>query len=283
MSLLSMTLVFALSTAMASTTKVGNGDDGKDLEGVVKITEGPIFTARARAVALMKSLNTQGIPGLGQLLPELERTDLLMASKDVQALSTEGNWEASDNRMQVYARTFPEPHAPTRFFPAALTLNQDQLVALHTHEALHRALPPGIRENEDKVAILTMALTSPSATFDRVNQVAKAVIPSESPEPHYLASTGNSSTSALKSVTPLPPTTKTQIAFQYAANVEVDYPVDNIGRISGEFSPLGTMTLGQRVIEPRLKVESLLIAGGRTIFGWAHSASMPRRRSPPVR
>src|SRR5262245_2740168 len=136
-----MLLFFAAATSAASTTKVGNGDDGTDLEGATPITRGIIFETRAMAVANLKALNIQGVAGLGQVIPELERSDLLMCKADVAAMSTEGSWESSEDSKQVYARTFPEPHAPTRFFPAALKLSRDQLIALHTHEALHRALP----------------------------------------------------------------------------------------------------------------------------------------------
>lgn len=66
---LSQALAF---TAQASVTKVGNGDDGADLEALTPITSGPIFEARQRAVETAKKLNVIGVPGLGLLIPELE-------------------------------------------------------------------------------------------------------------------------------------------------------------------------------------------------------------------
>lgn len=260
---LSMMLLSLMATAaMASTTKVGNGDDGTDLEGAIRISSGPIFESRLKAVALLKTLNVQGITGLGQLLPELERTDLLMASQDVQALSSEGSWEASDDRRKVYARTFAEPHAPTRFFPATLSLNQDQLIALHTHEALHRALPPDVRENEEKVAILTMAITSPSATFDRVNQFAKTVINGDTYEPANVAAAGSSST-AIETSPPDQPAKSTEVQLHHTTHSGSRYwPTGNyvnVERLSGEFSPIGAVTIKRRVVEPRAKVEGTAI------------------------
>lgn len=255
-----LNLMLIATTAMASTTKVGNGDDGSDLEGLIKITSGPIAESRTKAVAQLKALNIQGIAGLGQLLPELERTDLLMAGQDVQPLSSEGSWEASDDRKKVFARTFAEAHAPTRFFPATLSLNQDQLIALHTHEALHRALPPDVRENEEKVAILTMAITSPSATFDRVNQFAKTVIFGESFEASKVAAGSN--TSALPESIELPPAKKTEVLFQHTTSAgyfSQPSSLINIERLSAEFSPFDVLPFKKRAIEPRVRAEGTLI------------------------
>jgi len=65
---------------------------------------------------------------------------------------------------KVYARTFPEPHAATRFFPAAAKLDSEQLQALHIHEALHRALPDSVREDEAVVSEITLAPSATAAT-----------------------------------------------------------------------------------------------------------------------
>lgn len=140
-------------------TKVGNGDDGSDLEGAVKIVTGPIADARQAAVRVLERLQTPSIPGLGYLIPEVERATLYLAKRDVKA----GH----------YARTIPEPHAPTRFFPSALKLDRDQLIALHIHEGLHRALPESIRTDEEIVGEITLALTVPEATTDRVMAVVQ--------------------------------------------------------------------------------------------------------------
>jgi len=164
-------------TAGASVTKVGNGNDGADLENLKMLKEGPIVETRAIAVARIKALNVAGIPGLGLLIPELERTDLMMAQEDAHPTGeAEGTMEIAPDRGVVYARTFAEPYAVTRFFPAAKKLSTEQLIALHVHEALHRSLPPNIRENEDIVMHLTMALTSPGSSFDRVRQVARLYV-----------------------------------------------------------------------------------------------------------
>ncbi len=255
---LSMMLLTLMSTAaFASTTKVGNGDDGTDLEGAEPITKGIIFETREKAIANLKALNIHGIAGLGLLIPELEHNQLLMTKSDVNPMSSEGYWESSDDRKTVYARTFAEPHAPTRFFPAALKLNRDQLIALHTHEALHRALPADIRENEEKVAILTMAITSPSATFDRVNQIAMSV--TQLPEGRVTAAT-TTATSVQTSVE-LPPAHKSQVKLEHTSASEYfrEAPVSNIEKVSFAFSPVDTIALWKKPVEPRITTEGILL------------------------
>lgn len=169
--------LIAAAPGYASVTKVGNGDDGADLETLTQITSGPILAARQRAIETVKQLNANGIPGMGLLIPELEHSNLFMATKDVHPTGEQqGSLEISADKGFVYARTFAEPYAATRFFPIAATLTADQLVALHIHEALHRSLPPDIRTDENKVMHLTMAMTSPGASYDRVFQVASLYI-----------------------------------------------------------------------------------------------------------
>lgn len=161
-------------------TRVGNGDDGSDLEGSVEVREGVILEARDAAVALLRRMNTAGIAGLGLLLPEVESAKLYVARKDVAAASPsdQGSFH-SDIRGHVYARTFAEPHASSRFFPIALKLDRDQMIALQIHEALHRSLDPSVREDESVVSHLTLAITSPEATHDEIAQSAKSVLPDE--------------------------------------------------------------------------------------------------------
>lgn len=178
-----MVVLLGLSkVSLAAVTRVGNGNDGRDLEGFERIESGPVAEARQVAVAKVKSLNIAGVRGLSRLIPELERTELFMAKQDVQATSEaeRSSRFESDMMGRVYARTFPEPHAATRFFPISKSLDQDQLVALHIHEALHRALPEPVRENEDVVGQLTLALTAPDTSFDRVSTVAAQLIPEPS-------------------------------------------------------------------------------------------------------
>lgn len=177
---LGLILLFVAMThvSQAAVTKVGNGDDGRDLEGFEPLTEGPIVESRKKAVELLSRLNVNAVRGLGNLIPEVEKSELYMAKKNVEAI--EGldlaKYHSNISGM-VYARTFAEPHAPTRFFPISKQLDENQLVSLHIHEALHRALPASVRENEDIVSSITLAITSPGATFDRVNTVAETKIP----------------------------------------------------------------------------------------------------------
>lgn len=177
--------------AMAGPTRVGNGDDGGDLEAGVPVTSGILLDTRNEAVALLKKLNVASVEGLGHLIPELERSEMLLLDRNIDLSKTDATPEArehaleearaigavNDKRELVYARTFAEPHAATRFFPAALKLERRQLVALHIHEALHRALPETIRENEKSVSRITLAITSSDTSFDRVSEVVSKEIP----------------------------------------------------------------------------------------------------------
>jgi len=161
----------------ASVTKVGNGDDGGDLEKLVQINSGPLVSSKKKAIKLLDKLNIVGVPGLGRLISELEDSKMYLASEDVHpTIEPKGSLEISDDYKIVYARTFAEPNAITRFFPAAKKLSLDQLVALHIHEALHRSLPENIRTNENIVAHFTMAITSHGASFDRLLEVSKQYI-----------------------------------------------------------------------------------------------------------
>ena len=89
-----LTLILSLFcfgfTSLASTTKVGNGDDGRDLEGLTEITSGIIFLTRDEAVKRLETLNIQGVQGLGSLIPELKNTKMYMAKADVSPIENEG-------------------------------------------------------------------------------------------------------------------------------------------------------------------------------------------------
>ncbi len=178
---LSLVLILTHIGPAGAVTKVGNGDEGSDLEGSTEVTKGPILEARKDAVALVKSLSVPGVSGLGTLLPELEKSKLYLTKKDSSALETtdQGAFHA-DMKGRVYARTFAEPHAATRFFPVAEKLDRDQLVALHIHEALHRSLPESVREDESVVSSITLAITTPDASFDSVKRTVAKQIPEES-------------------------------------------------------------------------------------------------------
>jgi len=169
-------LMLLLSVYALAGNRVGNGDEGGDLEGAQKITGGPIVDSREDAVAKLKALNVTGIPGLGKLLPEVERANLYLADLDVAGGNEDGPRSPEG---LIYARTLPEEHAPTRFFPIATWLNKDQLVALHIHEGLHRSLPLHVREDENVVTRLTLAITAPEATHDGVALTASQLVPSD--------------------------------------------------------------------------------------------------------
>ncbi len=169
---ISAALLFTSHLAFASTTRVGNGDDGKDLEGGAKIQYGPIWDARLIAIERLKNLNIPGIAGLGLLIPEVEKTELILAQEDIAPLQHETGSEISTDQKLVYARTFAEPHAATRFFPSALKLDREQLIALHIHEGLHRSLPEEYREDEELVSAITLSITTQGASYDRVKRVA---------------------------------------------------------------------------------------------------------------
>lgn len=164
----------------AGFSKIGNGDDGGDLEAIRPLTDGPIVAARARAVKLLESLHTDGIPALGLLIPEVRTSTLYAAETDkVASLPSDQGSFHGDLQGRVYARTFASPHAATRFFPAARALSAAQLTALHVHEGLHRSLPASVREDEAVVTQITLAITSPGATHDQVRRMVVKVVPQQ--------------------------------------------------------------------------------------------------------
>jgi len=169
-------------------TRVGNGDDGGDLESAVEIRSGVLVETRLEAVKKLKALQVSGVEGLGLLIPEVEKTEMFLVGQNIDLSKTDATAEQKSDALEVaraigavgnqnqlvYARTFAEPHAATRFFPAALLLDRNQLIALHIHEALHRALPAGIRENEKSVSRITLAIAANDSNFDRIKStVAK--------------------------------------------------------------------------------------------------------------
>ena len=165
--------------ASASGYIIGNGDDGGDLEGGKPVKSGILVETRNKAVERLRRLGTANVDHLGSLLPELEKSDIYLVSREVSAKTRGdlgGGLETSHDGREVYARTFAEPHAATRFFPSALTLNEEQLIALHIHEALHRALPTRVRENEQIVTRLTLALVATDTSLDRVRSVVATEI-----------------------------------------------------------------------------------------------------------
>ncbi len=178
-------IVLCMSQANAGPTRVGNGDDGGDLESAVHVRSGVLMDTRREAVQKLKSLQVSGVEGLGLLIPEVEKSEMLLVSQNIDLSKTDATAEQKFDAIEVarsigavgsqdqlvYARTFAEPHAATRFFPAALLLDREQLIALHIHEGLHRALPAGIRENEKSVSRITLAIAAQDSTFDRIKSV----------------------------------------------------------------------------------------------------------------
>ncbi|MBX9767819.1 MAG: hypothetical protein K2X47_11155, partial [Bdellovibrionales bacterium] len=172
-----------LSFAFATTVKIGNGDDGSDLEGFDKVTSGKFIEARDKAVKKLKDLNVPAVRGLGALIPELERSPIYISKKEVGIKLEEDQARFhSDLSGNVYARTFAEPHAPTRIFPAADGLSSDQLVSLLIHEALHRALNEDVREDEEVVSAMTMAIAGPDSSKDRIQRAASRYLDEEEEE-----------------------------------------------------------------------------------------------------
>lgn len=178
-------VLLAAATAHAGPTRVGNGDDRADLESLeeaVPVKSGILQETRKEAAEKLRRLQVGSIEGLGTLIPEVEKTEILLVGRNIDLKKMNTNPHEREEALEVaraigavgeknqlvYARTFAEPHAATRFFPAALMLDRSQLVALHIHEALHRALPKGVRENEKAVSRITLAIAAPDTTFDRV-------------------------------------------------------------------------------------------------------------------
>ncbi len=161
-----------------SGTWVGNGDDGSDLEGATPLKSEKILTSRSHAIELLRKLNIAGVAGLGSLIPEVERSPLYMSKVDSPArLGSDQGGFHTDMKGRVFARTLAEPLSPTRFFPVSEKLDDDQLVALHVHEALHRSLPASIREDEAIVSEIALSIVSPESSHDQVRKTAAKLIP----------------------------------------------------------------------------------------------------------
>jgi hypothetical protein len=158
--------------AFSGPTVVGNGDDGRDLEGFERLNSGKIVEARSLALKKLQELNIAAVPGLGNVIAEVKSSEIYITKKDIstEKLVSLGAF-TNDEKGLVYARTFPRPYAATRFFPAARGLDMNQLVSLHIHESLHRALPANIRENEAIVSDIALSINTPNSSFDQINAV----------------------------------------------------------------------------------------------------------------
>lgn len=235
-------------TARASSYIVGNGDDGSDLEGGKVVKAGILIETRAKATERMKRLGTPSIDQLGTLIPELEKSDIQLVDRAVKPKAKiDHGPETSPDGSEVYARTFAEPYAATRFFPAALGLNEEQLIALHVHEALHRALPPAVRENEEVVSKITLALTASDATIDRARRVVATELKSAGGGVSAVSGelvTNSASPTPSPSPTPAPanerPSSLTY-TFQSFSLVKDSsrYPIDSLHNLRTIFYPFG--------------------------------------------
>jgi hypothetical protein len=170
--------LFAAKSSISGPVIVGNGDNGEDLQSFELITEGPIVDSRKKAVELLRKFKVNRIEGLGSLIPEVETTKLYMTKKGIstQKLAELGAF-TTDSTGLIYARTMPEPYAVTRFFPASMSLTEEQLIALHIHEGLHRSLPKSIREDEAIASSITQMITEPNTSFDKIANITKSHMP----------------------------------------------------------------------------------------------------------
>lgn len=142
-------------------------------------------------------------------------------------------------------------------------MSREQLIALHTHEALHRALPPDIRENEEKVALLTMALTSSSATFDRINRVAQSVLAPPPPVStgSWLASSFSTTKSPGRSSLTTRPLRGGEVHFEHAYySYEYSYNMA-VEKLGGELPLFEHFEAFGYEADPRLRVDAFLLSG----------------------
>jgi hypothetical protein len=235
----------------ASSYIVANGDDGGDLEGGKLVTTGILLETRAKAIERLRRLNTPAIDHLGTLIPELEKSDILLVERNLKPrLKNDMGLERSADGSEVYARTFAEPHAATRFFPAALSLNEEQLIALHIHEALHRSLPASVRENEAVVTRITLALTASDTSIDR----ARRVVASEIGSPGFVSTPATEGTSGgelsakTTAITRDRQTKLSSVTYTYQSfSLQRDssrYPIDSLHNLRTVFYPLGNESRG---------------------------------------
>lgn len=171
-----ITLFFSYSYAAASGVRVGNGNDGRDLENLSLVKAGILIETQKLALEKLQAVQTDQIEYLGNLTQELATSEIYLSSVAAKNYGTEVHQIDGQMDDTIYARTFAEPGAATRFFPQALMLSPQQLVALHIHEALHRALPFGVNKNETVVAQITRAIVDPNATPEKIKLIANDTI-----------------------------------------------------------------------------------------------------------
>lgn len=258
--------------AMAGPTKVGNGDDGADLEKLQKVESGILVSTRDKALEQLRALNVRSVKGLGTLEQELKQAAMYVVQGDVASPKKfDKGMETSADGKWVYARTIAQPHSPVRFFPASLSLDEEQLVKLHIHEALHRALPESIREDESVVSEITLALTSPGANRDSVEVVMGRSLSSPQMANHPMVP-------PLVGVSVYQPTerlkTPSTLRYGYQVfNIKKDekdlYPLVGMHRVDNFLHPFGgpTDSLGMGLSFSFLKMEDRSYMGPLQISG----------------
>lgn len=195
-------IIYSLN-AFSSPTKVGNGDDGADLEDLQLVTSGVLISTRDRALKIVGDLNLKNIRGLGYLSDELAHAKIYLARNQIKSPKKfDVGSETSEDGKQVYARTLARPYSAVRFFPSSMMLTEEQLVRLHIHEALHRALPESVRGNESVVSEITLAITSPQANKDAIEEVVEKNMEPVAKPTSLTGGTSRISTKSLESLSP---------------------------------------------------------------------------------
>ncbi|MBY0415560.1 MAG: hypothetical protein K2Q18_15410, partial [Bdellovibrionales bacterium] len=234
-----LAFVICSVSVFAGPTKVGNGDDGGDLEGFDLVTKGKLIDTKIMALKLLQKLNTQGIIGLGKLIPEVENAKIYLTKKNINSEKLEelGAFHSGTEGF-VYARTFARSYAPTRFFPISLALSNNQLMALHIHEALHRSLPLRVNQDEQVVTRITLSITSPDQTSDSIQETIKENIPElfKVGEPEVKISKN----SKLQKPSLLDLSYSERIATIRKKSKRSQLPIERTFNVAAQFYPFGT-------------------------------------------
>jgi hypothetical protein len=90
--------MFLLSHSAAGPTRVGNGDDGGDLEAAVPVRSGILVETRLEAVNKLKALQVSGVEGLGLLIPEVEKAEMLLVGQNIDLSKTDATASKSQMR-----------------------------------------------------------------------------------------------------------------------------------------------------------------------------------------
>lgn len=143
---------------------------------IEQITSGLLETTRLQAAHRLEKLKVRSVPSLRSLLEEVSQTKIYLADQNATPPSHARGFEVSPDGRFVYVQTQTEPGASTLFYPPALLLSEEELVRLHIHEALHRALPPSLRQDEPLAEELTRVITGADATHESVLAKTNALV-----------------------------------------------------------------------------------------------------------